>query len=79
MFRVVRVSGTIRKAEEEAIQRARNLILQARRQMDQQSESTLDNILGMRYNHSGDSTTKDNLMVDREDSDEEDVELSESR
>ncbi|PMD62836.1 uncharacterized protein K444DRAFT_511400, partial [Hyaloscypha bicolor E] len=30
VFRVVRVSGTIRKAEEEAIRRARELILKAR-------------------------------------------------
>lgn len=32
IFRVVRVSGTIRKAEEEAIRQARKLILQAKEQ-----------------------------------------------
>lgn len=35
MIQVVRVSGTIRKAEEEAIRRARECVLKARRETDQ--------------------------------------------
>lgn len=53
IFRVVRVSGTIRKAEEEAIRQARRLILAAKEQASsgsqisqtlrfQQDESMLD-------------------------------------
>jgi ribonuclease P/MRP protein subunit POP5 len=74
VFRVVRVSGTIKKAEEEAIQRARLLILKARREMGEQSNSTLDTIF-WKGEHHGDSI-KETLMVDREDSDEEEEELS---
>ena len=73
VFKVVRVSGTIRKAEEEAIRRARELILKARREMGEQSASTLDNIFGKTDNLA--DSTRDSLMVDRDDS-EEDEELS---
>ncbi|KAM0342642.1 hypothetical protein ACHAPU_009372 [Fusarium lateritium] len=37
MFRVVRVSGTIRKAEEEAIRQAKRLILAAKEDTDSKS------------------------------------------
>jgi ribonuclease P/MRP protein subunit POP5 len=75
VFRVVRVSGTIRKAEEEAVRRARALILKARRAMGEQSDLTLNNIFGKGDNHA--DSTKENLMVDRDDSgEEEDEELS---
>jgi ribonuclease P/MRP protein subunit POP5 len=74
VFRVVRVSGTIRKAEEEAVRRARELILKARRDTGEQSGSTLDNIFGKGDDHA--DTTENIIMVDREDSDEEDEELS---
>lgn len=40
IFRVVRVSGTIRKAEEEAIRQARKLILHAKEQQAKGEEST---------------------------------------
>lgn len=73
VFRVVRVSGTVRKAEEETIRRARELILKARREMGEQSDSTLDNIFGKADNLA--NSTNDSLMVDRDDS-EEDEELS---
>lgn len=46
IFRVVRVSGTIRKAEEEAIRRAREMILRAKRSMGDKSGATLEAILG---------------------------------
>lgn len=46
-MRVVRVSGTIRKSEEEAIKRARADILRARTQISEGDDSsTLDAIFG---------------------------------
>jgi ribonuclease P/MRP protein subunit POP5 len=69
VFRVVRVSGTIRKVEEEAIRRARELILKTRRQLGEESDSVLNDIFGSAEAE----TTKgeDVLMVDRSDSEEE--------
>ncbi|TAQ87552.1 hypothetical protein B7494_g4116 [Chlorociboria aeruginascens] len=71
VFRVVRVSGTIRKAEEEAIRRAREIILKARRESAENGEAILGKILG-NGGKLGDST-KDVLMVDRSDSEDEEV------
>ncbi|KAL5325714.1 hypothetical protein ACEPPN_006844 [Leptodophora sp. 'Broadleaf-Isolate-01'] len=65
VFRVVRVSGTIRKAEEEAIRRARELILKAQREAEDKGESALQGIFGGQIEE-GSST--DILMVDRSDS-----------
>lgn len=45
-MQVVRVSGTIKKAEEEAIKRARAAILRARRESGEGSSDGLMNILG---------------------------------
>jgi ribonuclease P/MRP protein subunit POP5 len=45
-FRVVRVSGTIRKVEEEAIRRAKLLMLAAREQMAGQSTNALNILFG---------------------------------
>lgn len=69
VFRVVRVSGTIRKAEEEAIRRARELILKTRQQLGEKRDSILDDIFGSAEAE----TTKeeDVLIVDRSDSEEE--------
>ena len=64
VFRVVRVSGTIRKAEEEAIRRARELILEARREMEGKDDSTLDTIFGKE----GSKAKEDIMMVDASDS-----------
>jgi len=69
VFRVVRVSGTIRKAEEEAIHRARELILKARRDLGEPGESTLDDIFGKRDPNA--DSTKDVLMVDVSGSEED--------
>lgn len=44
VFRVVRVSGTIRKAEEEAVRRARNLIFEARGVQATKTADPLSNI-----------------------------------
>ncbi|KAG4030607.1 hypothetical protein MFRU_011g00660 [Monilinia fructicola] len=73
VFRVVRVSGTIRKAEEEAIRRAREMILKARRDVGEQSESTLERMFGAKKETA--ESAKDVMMVDAVDSDE-DEELS---
>ncbi|TVY30230.1 Ribonuclease P/MRP protein subunit POP5 [Lachnellula hyalina] len=70
VFRVVRVSGTIRKAEEEAIRRAKEIIVKARREAGEKGESTLDNIFGKTKDGTTEST-KDVLMVDGSDSEEE--------
>jgi ribonuclease P/MRP protein subunit POP5 len=75
VFRVVRVSGTIRKAEEEAIRKAREMILKTRRSIGEKSDTTLDDIFGA-LGGGGETeaeTTKekDVLMVDRSDSEEE--------
>ena len=46
MMQVIRVSGTIRKAEEEIIRRARGAILKARRESQDREGVVLDQILG---------------------------------
>jgi ribonuclease P/MRP protein subunit POP5 len=73
VFRVVRVSGTIKKAEEEAIRRAREIILKAMREAGDRGDSTLDDMFG---NHKGKTMpdiTKDNdiSIVDRSDGEDE--------
>lgn len=67
VFQVIRVSGTIRKAEEEAIRRAREIILRARREAEGRGDSTLESIFG-RDDQA--ETTGDVLMVDRSDSED---------
>jgi len=75
MFKVVRVCGTIRKAEEEAIRRARELILKAKREIGEKSDSTLDDMFrGAEAEANPEVETtkeKDILMVDRSDSEDE--------
>jgi ribonuclease P/MRP protein subunit POP5 len=69
VFKVVRVSGTIKKSQEEVIRRAREMIVKTRREMGEQSDSALSSIFGKGVDHAkADSTTKDILMVDRSDS-----------
>ncbi len=46
IFRVVRVSGTIRRVEEEAIRRAKALVLAAKDEMAGKSSTALDNLFG---------------------------------
>lgn len=72
VMQVVRVSGTIRKAEEEAIRRARAAILNARRENNSRSSDLLSTILGA--NHRGIPGNPVNFtgIEDREDEDEED-------
>ncbi|SPN99571.1 related to POP5 Protein required for processing of tRNAs and rRNAs [Cephalotrichum gorgonifer] len=60
IFRVVHVSGTIRKAEQEAVKRARKLILEARDDAAASSSATLTSLFGQ--NGGGDE-----MMVDESD------------
>jgi ribonuclease P/MRP protein subunit POP5 len=76
IFQVVRVSGTIRKAEQEAIRNAREMILRARRELGEQSDEKLDSMLGKPEKNKPSNEDADVLMVDRSDSEEEEEELS---
>lgn len=77
VFRVVRVSGTIKKSQEEVIRRARDIILKTRREMDEQSGSKLESIFGKGKDHNIEDSVNAMLKLDRNDS-EVDEELSES-
>jgi ribonuclease P/MRP protein subunit POP5 len=72
VFRVVRVSGTIRKAEEEAIRRAREMVLRARRELGDRGDSILTNILGKEKELEPNNHDVDLMLDDRSDSGEED-------
>jgi ribonuclease P/MRP protein subunit POP5 len=71
VFQVVRVSGTIRKAEEAAIRSAREMILRARREFGEQSNEKLESMLGKPKENNPGNGDSDLLMVDRSDSEEE--------
>lgn len=78
VFRVIRVSGTIKKAQEEVIRRAREMLVNTRREMGEQTDSMLDNIFGNAVDHAKEDTTTNCMReVDRSDS-EGDEELSDS-
>ena len=76
IFQVVRVSGTIRKAEQEAIRNAREMILRARRELGEQSDEKLDSMFGKPEKNKPSNEDADVLMVDKSDSEEEEEELS---
>lgn len=61
IFRVVRVSGTIKKVEEEAIRRAKQLILAAKDEMAGKQNDALNKLFG------ADDTAADVAMIDRGD------------
>lgn len=46
VFRVVHVSGTIRKVEEEAVRRAQNLIFEAKGGQTAKASNPLENVFG---------------------------------
>jgi ribonuclease P/MRP protein subunit POP5 len=71
VFRVVRVSGTIRKSEEEAIRRAKDMMIKARRELGDKNESTLDKLFGKVEKPPKAGSAEDILMVDASDSEEE--------
>lgn len=73
VFRVVRVSGTIRKAEEEGIRRAKEIVIMARREMGEQSGSTLDSIFGKGGKNAQLDSANDITMVDSVDSEDEEI------
>ena len=70
VFRVVRVSGTIRKAQEEAVRRARELILAAQREQSAKTENTLSGIFGKTMEDA--EATNEVMMVDRSESEADD-------
>lgn len=70
VFRVVKVSGTIRKAQEEVVRRARGLMLAAQREQSGKSDMTLSGIFGRAEDEGGD-VANEVRMVDRSDSEEE--------
>lgn len=72
VFRVVRVSGTIRKAEEEGIRRAKEIVIMARREMGEQSDSTLDSIFG-KGGKNTQADSNDITMVDAVASEDEEI------
>jgi ribonuclease P/MRP protein subunit POP5 len=67
VFRVVRVSGSIR------IRRAREMILKAQHEAEEKGESTLDSMFGK---GGAKEVTKDTVMADRSDTEEEDEDCS---
>lgn len=69
VFRVVRVSGSIRKSQDELIRRAREMILKAQSEAEDKGNSTLESIFGK---ESKGASTKDVIMADRSDTEEED-------
>lgn len=75
VFRVVRVSGTIRKSQEEAVRRAKDMMVKAQQELSDQSNSTstLDSIFGKgkEADHTKIQTAKDLLDIDQSDSEEE--------
>lgn len=72
VFRVVRVSGTIRKAESEAIRSAREMILRARHEIGDRTSATLDNIFGKVNCQQEAHAEADIIMLDGTDSEDED-------
>lgn len=52
VMQVVRVSGTIRKAEEEAIRRAKEMILKAKQDIQDGVSSSLDAVFGLGHGRS---------------------------
>jgi ribonuclease P/MRP protein subunit POP5 len=69
VFRVVRVSGTIRKAQDELVRRAREMMLKAQREVDEQGDATLESIFG-KAEEIADSTAAVQ-MADRSDTEED--------
>jgi len=74
-MKVVRVSGTIRKAEEEAIRRARADILKARREIGDGAVGDLEGLLGGPVEGGGDEAEG---VVDMDDMDDDSEEEDES-
>ncbi|KAJ0115353.1 rpp14 family protein [Diaporthe amygdali] len=67
VFRVVRVSGTIKKVEEDAIRRAKQLILAAKDEMVGKEAAALNSLFGAK------DSLNDVAMVDRDDESDPDA------
>jgi ribonuclease P/MRP protein subunit POP5 len=67
---VVRVSGTIRKAEQEAIKQAREMVIRARRETELHGALALEDILGEARPPAETDQHKDVLMLDASDSED---------
>lgn len=75
-MQVVRVSGTIKKAEEEAIRRARAAILKAKREP---GEETLDGLMGLlNAEEESEKTKTKTAVITGSDDDDEFVAATES-
>lgn len=72
VFRVVRVSGTMRLVERELIRRTREIMLKVQREMAEKGDATLDGIFG-----TAESAERDVLMVDNDDREQEDEDSDE--
>ncbi|KAK7749041.1 RNA-binding protein pop5 [Cytospora paraplurivora] len=72
VFRVVRVSGTIKKVEEEAIRRAKQLILAAKDEMAGKESNTLNSLFGTK------SSVNEVTMVDVDDDPDSENDLEEN-
>jgi ribonuclease P/MRP protein subunit POP5 len=77
VMRVVRVSGTIKKSEEEAIRRARADILKAKRIQRESGVSIVSTALDAIFGTSGNSQSVDQEggIIDEEDEDESQTEM----
>ena len=71
VIQVVRVSGTIRKAEEEAIRRAKGAILKAKREAGESEMEGLDAFLGRGEDEVGSNVGAGHVGQEEEDVDEE--------
>lgn len=71
VFRVVRVSGTIRKAEEEAIRRAQDIIIRARREVSENNKAALEGIFGAMAEAKPSTNVVDSVDLSDIDDDEE--------
>ncbi|OTA94296.1 hypothetical protein M434DRAFT_71619 [Hypoxylon sp. CO27-5] len=76
IFRVVHVSGTMRKAEEEAIRRARNLIFAAQNDQKEKADDPFSNIFGKPERQQREVAMADLPDIEDDDSDVEMREIS---
>ena len=70
-MQVIRVSGTIKKAEEEVIRRARAAVLRAKREGDEDGIDGLVGMLGEEMESGGKGKEKEKMSVVSDVSDEE--------
>lgn len=74
VFRVVHVAGTMRRAEEEAIRRARDLIFAAQNGQKEGASDPLSNMFGTSERPQPEAATEDSLS-DSLDVEDEDIDI----